>query len=470
MALGLGQRAREEEMEFQDIRPSSSSGDHQNDLDSLLVVIKTEPDHDEGIGSFVEDHHDLQLPGNAFSPSPSIPKESWDWLSERGSRYTLEKEEDEQEDIRSSLVVIKVEPDEEEPCSSGDQCDVHHELDMMSEMMVPRVGTSEQDLQEMPFTSYSDEDPEHENSRTFPIVNNDLNTTGEDIQPSFGQPKEPRSYCCSYCGRTFSKSSPFYSHMRIHTGERPFQCTHCDKSFIQSTTFKIHQRIHTGERPYQCSECGKTFKRLDNLRIHQRTHTGEKPYKCSHCPKTFSRLDILQNHERIHTGEKPFLCSYCSKTFSRMCIFQVHLRTHTGERPYQCMVCEKRFVELSNLKNHERIHTQERPYQCSLCDKNFIQLSGLTGHMRKHTGEKPYQCTICGNRYSASSTLHDHRRKKHMPSSTTSTVLLSEPTVLQQLETHDEVVSMRYNDLNMIPIPLETGTGIDSSTSTLGLL
>ncbi|KAG9262807.1 zinc finger and SCAN domain-containing protein 12-like [Astyanax mexicanus] len=205
MALGLGQRAREEEMEFQDIRPSSSSGDHQNDLDSLLVVIKTEPDHDEGIGSFVEDHHDLQLPGNAFSPSPSIPKESWDWLSERGSRYTLEKEEDEQEDIRSSLVVIKVEPDEEEPSSSGDQRDVHHELDMMSEMMVPRVGTSEQDLQEMPFTSYSDEDPEHENSRTFPIVNNDLNTTGLSIPKPLLAVKLYDRFTYS-CSKTFGMS------------------------------------------------------------------------------------------------------------------------------------------------------------------------------------------------------------------------------------------------------------------------
>ncbi|XP_022542805.2 zinc finger protein 135 [Astyanax mexicanus] len=455
-------------MELQNIRPSvlpemkpvqhqeDSSDGEQDDMDSVLVVIKTEPDHPERISFDAEDHSDpLLLSGNASSPTPFIPTGSWECESEGEDQHTYREDEDENEeeaeDVRNSLVVIKVEPEEQELQSSIGDYDLHH----------AETGP-DIDLQGMPYYSYCEEDPEHENNRTSAIQN----TSGERSQPTEGQHKGLKSFCCSYCGKIFSKSSAFYRHMRIHSGERPFQCTLCNKTFTQSTSFKIHQRIHTGERPYQCSECGKTFKRLDNLRIHQRTHTGEKPYKCSHCPKTFTRSHILQNHERIHTGEKPYQCSFCSKNFTRLCIFQIHLRTHTGERPYQCTACGKKFVDLSNLKNHERIHTQERPYQCSLCDKNFIQLSGLTGHMRKHTGEKPYQCTICGNRYSASSTLHDHRRKKHMPSSTTSTVLLSEPTVLQQLETHDEVVSMRYNDLNMIPIPLETGTGIDSSTGT----
>ncbi|XP_072513074.1 uncharacterized protein [Salminus brasiliensis] len=463
-------------MEFPDLRPSPlpkmKPVHHQEDgdgdlegVDRVLVVIKTEPDHPEGIGSFVEEQHVLQLPENASSSFPSIPAGRWGGGSERESQHTLEDDDDEEEeeDVRSSLVVIKVEPDEQELGSGGD-FHAPHELEMVSSL--PAMGKNEHNLEGMPYFSYCEEDPEHENSRTSPIENTNLNTSGEQSQPaSVAQHKEPRPYCCSECGRTFSKSSPFYSHMRIHTGERPFQCSHCNKTFIQSATFKIHQRIHTGERPYQCSDCGKTFKRLDSLRIHQRTHTGEKPYKCSHCTKTFARLDILQNHERTHTGEKPYRCSFCSKNFTRLCIFQIHLRTHTGERPYQCSACGKKFVDLSNLKNHERIHTQERPYQCSLCEKTFIQLSSLNSHMRKHTGEKPYQCTICGNRYSASYTLHDHRRKKHMASSIaapSSAVLLSGP-VLPPFETNE---SVRYNQMSSIPVPHGNGSNIDPSINT----
>ena len=139
----------------------------------------------------------------------------------------------------------------------------------------------------------------------------------------------------------------------------------CNMEFPNLSYLVAHlDRGHTATMvTYRClwRDCQRNRKPFDaryKLITHLRCHTGEKPYKCDvkGCSRSFSRLENLKLHVRTHTGEKPYACHYenCNKRFNNTSDRAKHMNTHITRKPYACKIpgCTKSYTDPSSMRKH----------------------------------------------------------------------------------------------------------------------
>lgn len=123
---------------------------------------------------------------------------------------------------------------------------------------------------------------------------------------------------CPKCGIRFSVKADLDTHVTTHVRGAPFACSQCSRKFNHKGNYKRHLISHLDPQglhlpKYPCEVCGKRFPNNRTLETHMRVHTGEKPFSCEICGKSFSQQGNLLNHVRIHSNPRSYTCDICNK-------------------------------------------------------------------------------------------------------------------------------------------------------------
>ena len=275
---------------------------------------------------------------------------------------------------------------------------------------------------------------------TFPLKS-DLNQHMAEVH----EDSLARELQCQTCNKWLSSKLKLNSHMRIHTGERPFNCDFCPTSFLSESTMSAHrQEKHPEEWEANKKQIQAQNNEERKRKMRESFRDGTRKVgrgggrkagignKSSTSLKHLSQGEApILDEETGMLNENLFNCDFCEKAFISNGYLVAHQKdVHKEERNHEiskrriaakasdnpCPHCGKNFPIQSLLNEHlADIHgdPKAKELQCTNCTSWFGSKQLLNNHIKTHAGNRQYKCDFCPKTFTTNKSMGFHRKEMH---------------------------------------------------------
>ena len=228
-----------------------------------------------------------------------------------------------------------------------------------------------------------------------------------------------KPFKCKVCEQAFSSQYFLDVHVdKAHSSTSAsfsgYTCKTCGKIFMLHKKFLKHQSYHnTCDKmgTFTCSDCGLEYKTKDGLDSHMRKHTGEKPFHCDQCGRSFSHKESVKEHMKTHSSNMEHSCEICGQKFRYKGSLRTHMSRH--DEKIDCAICKKIFLYYKDLQEHNETNHSEHAQSQNLEEVRKRRSPKLTEPRLVVEIERRWPCDVCGLNFNTMSEMKDHRITQH---------------------------------------------------------